>query len=140
MLTGIEERFLMVDCYFCDSDRNSSSLLFEDSYSRVFRDNFPVSEFHTLVTPKLHIPNIFDLDSKVYTHLFMITKLESSKLLDLDKKITGFNIGVNQGISAGQTILHAHIHIIPRRDGDIADPRGGVRWVKPDKADYWSNG
>jgi ATP adenylyltransferase len=129
----------MVKCYFCDPVQNSKSLIFEDSYSLVFRDNFPVTRFHTLITPREHIANIFDLSTETYKHLFALAKVESEKLLEIDKKITGFNIGVNQGVSAGQTIMHAHIHIIPRRDGDVTDAKGGVRWVVPDKADYWSN-
>ena len=138
MQSGIEMRFLMVECYFCNSNQNNKSLIFEDDLTKVFRDNYPVSELHTLVTPKSHVPNIFDLDVESFKHLFMITKIEANKIVDLDKYVTGFNVGVNQGLSAGQTIMHAHIHIIPRRDGDVADPKGGVRWVLPDKADYWS--
>ena len=60
--------------------------------------------------------------------------------LSLSHRADGFNIGVNDGAAAGQTIEHAHIHVIPRYDGDVADPRGGVRWVVPDRAPYWEQG
>jgi len=101
-----------------------------------FRDNFPVTEGHTLVAPKRHVAGIFDLTESEQAELW----IEVAKVRALLKKQyspDGFNIGVNDGAVAGQTIAHAHIHVIPRRKGDVEDPRGGVRWIISSKAKYW---
>ncbi len=124
-------------CYFCDRLKHEHQLVYEDNLAIVLKDNFPISEGHTLIVPKTHLANIFDLESKTYNHLFKLVKNYSIELRDADKSIEGFNIGVNQGIVAGQTVMHVHIHLIPRRKGDMEDPRGGVRWVMPTKAKYW---
>jgi ATP adenylyltransferase len=124
-------------CYFCDKNLHSGSVVSEDSLSLVLRDNYPITYLHSLIVPKLHVENIFELDYSVYEHLFKQVKSESRKLLKIDNTIDGFNIGVNQGIMAGQTVMHVHIHLIPRRKGDSLNPKGGVRWIMPDKAKYW---
>lgn len=124
-------------CYFCDIKTNFESKVYETPTSIIFRDNFPITHLHTLIVPKEHIANIFDLSESQYIHLFDLVKEESKKLLKLDPSIKGFNIGVNQGEVSGQTVNHVHIHLIPRREGDVLDPRGGVRWIIPEKAKYW---
>jgi diadenosine tetraphosphate (Ap4A) HIT family hydrolase len=103
----------------------------------VIRDGFPVSPGHTLVIPRRHVGSFFDLTSNERTE--MLTLLDQAKM-DLDKEFNpdGYNIGINDGAAAGQTVPHLHIHLIPRYEGDQSDPRGGVRWIFPEKADYWS--
>ena len=124
-------------CYFCNRPKYKSQLIFEDDSAVVLNDNFPISKGHTLIVPKTHIASIFDLSDHTYNHLFRLVKINSERLKRVDKSIEGFNIGVNQGVVAGQTVMHVHIHLIPRRKGDIHDPRGGVRWIIPSKAKYW---
>jgi diadenosine tetraphosphate (Ap4A) HIT family hydrolase len=102
----------------------------------VIRDGYPVSPGHTLVIPKRHIGSWFE-----------ITPEEQSAMLDLlgrakavlgeEFKPDGYNIGINDGPTAGQTVPHLHMHLIPRYEGDLDDPRGGVRWIIPGKAKYW---
>jgi diadenosine tetraphosphate (Ap4A) HIT family hydrolase len=103
----------------------------------VVRDGFPISPGHSLIITKRHIGSFFDLTETERSDLLLL--LDKSKL-DLEKefKPDGFNIGINDGPAAGQTVPHLHIHLIPRYTGDRADPRGGVRWIIPEKADYWS--
>ena len=103
-----------------------------------FQDNFPITQGHTLVVPRQHLASIFDLTPSEYAAIFALVR-EVRDTLAATYGVSDFNIGVNVGAAAGQTIAHAHIHVIPRRVGDVTDPRGGVRWVIPHKADYWSS-
>ena len=102
----------------------------------VIRDGFPVSAGHTLVIPKRHVASFFDCSEEERVEL--MNALEAVKR-DLDRTLNpnGYNIGINDGAAAGQTVPHVHIHLIPRYTGDQTDPRGGVRWIIPDKARYW---
>jgi len=102
-------------------------------------DEFPIAKGHTLVVPKRHIASIFDLSDEEQAEVWQFGAQVRAKLRNYLNS-DGFNIGVNDGQAAGQTIMHAHIHIIPRRKGDCADPRGGIRWIMPDKAKYWGEG
>lgn len=103
----------------------------------VVRDGFPVSPGHTLVIPRRHLASYFDLQEEERNALLAL--LEGAKrALDSEFQPDGYNIGINDGAAAGQTIPHLHLHLIPRYTADQADPRGGVRWVIPQKADYWS--
>jgi diadenosine tetraphosphate (Ap4A) HIT family hydrolase len=103
----------------------------------LIRDGYPISPGHTLVIPKRHVRSFFDLT--VAEQLDALNLLQRAKQ-DLDQQYApqGYNIGINDGPAAGQTIPHLHIHLIPRYSGDRPDPRGGVRWIIPEKADYWS--
>ena len=102
------------------------------------RDAYPVSPGHTLVIPRRHVRSFFDLSSDERAALLAL--LDEAKLqLDSEFRPAGYNIGINDGPAAGQTIGHLHIHLIPRYSGDQTDPKGGVRWIFPDKADYWTN-
>ena len=97
---------------------------------------YPVTKGHTLFIPKRHVQSFFDLDSNEKEAIFELLELEREKLIQQDNLITGFNIGINDGSDAGQTVMHCHVHLIPRRNGDMSDPRGGVRGVIPEKQSY----
>jgi diadenosine tetraphosphate (Ap4A) HIT family hydrolase len=100
------------------------------------RDGFPVSPGHTLIIPKRHISSFFEITDAERIDLM---SLLAAARVDLDRQFhpAGYNIGINDGAAAGQTVPHLHIHLIPRYSGDQNDPRGGVRWVLPAKAAYW---
>ena len=101
-------------------------------------DGFPVSPGHTLVVPRRHVARVFDLDADEHSAIWaMVAEVRSGLAERLRPE--GFNIGLNDGLAAGQTVMHAHVHVIPRFDGDVADPRGGIRWVIPTKAAYWKD-
>ena len=100
------------------------------------KDKYPVTEHHTLIIPLRHTPDYFSLTPEEKNDLDDLIHRLKGTISEADPQVTGFNIGVNCGVSAGQTIMHAHIHLIPRRDGDIPNPRGGVRGVIPEKMDY----
>ena len=121
-------------CPFCGvaADR----IVLENSVGIVLKDAFPVSRGHTLVVPRQHVESLFDLPPADQVALWQLVT-EARQQLVSELAPDGFNIGVNDGRAAGQTVAHAHIHIIPRRAGDAADPRGGIRWVLPDQARYW---
>jgi len=126
-----------LDCPFCDLMRDGR-ILAGNEHAFAFRDAYPVSDGHTLVVPRTHEPDFLALDQIVQRAILALA-VELADELRSDPGVSGVNIGVNNGASAGQTVEHAHLHVIPRRDGDVEDPRGGVRWVLPSKADYWSS-
>lgn len=102
----------------------------------VIRDGFPVSLGHTLIIPRRHIGSFFELlDAERQQLLFLLDLARAG--VEAAFSPQGYNIGINDGPAAGQTVPHLHIHLIPRYAGDVSDPRGGVRWVIPDKAKYW---
>ena len=122
-------------CFFCDRGKKES--IYTSEFLFVVRDNkFPVTKHHTLIAPLRHVSDFFDLNNNELNDLAKVLKKQRQLLLNLDKEITGFNIGVNAGIDAGQSIMHCHIHLIPRRKGDVDNPRGGVRGVIPSKQKY----
>jgi diadenosine tetraphosphate (Ap4A) HIT family hydrolase len=125
---------MSTDCPFCSLPENR--ILSESDHTVTIRDGFPVTEGHTLIIPKRHVQSFFDLQSMEKVDI--LRALDEAKLtLDREFSPAGYNIGINDGEAAGQTIPHLHVHIIPRYEGDTEDPRGGVRWVFPDKAKYW---
>lgn len=121
-------------CPFCD--RSPSDALCASDTGFAFLDAFPISEGHTLVVPHRHVVCLYELSAPDQAALFALVA-ETRNLLKGRYGTTDFNIGINDGIAAGQTVPHAHIHVIPRRRGDVIDPRGGVRWIIPAKAKYW---
>ena len=127
----------MDDCPFCqiaagDSD---TELIAESAHSVAFYDRYPVSDGHALVIPRRHEVDLFDLELSERSDAWAL--LDSVRALLVERfNPDGLNIGVNENEAAGQTIHHAHIHLIPRYQGDVEDPRGGIRWVIPDKAPY----
>ena len=108
----------------------------ENAHCRAFYDGFPVSEGHVLVVPIRVVPSFQDMTQEEWTAAHELIQEVCAVLRRKDPTISGFNIGINDGASAGQTVFHAHIHVIPRRDGDHPNPRGGVRGVFPDKQNY----
>jgi diadenosine tetraphosphate (Ap4A) HIT family hydrolase len=123
-----------VNCPFCMLPAERILILADEAL--VIRDAFPVSPGHTLVIPRRHIGSFFELSDAERT--CMVELLAQAKAeLDLSFQPDGFNIGINDGAAAGQTVQHLHLHLIPRYRGDVPDPRGGVRWVMPGKAKYW---
>ena len=121
-------------CAFCSLP--SARVIDENATTIAVRDAYPVSPGHTLLIPKRHTGSFFGLSEQERSDLFSM--LDRAKLLlDEEFQPQGYNIGINDGAAAGQTVPHLHVHLIPRFDGDLPDPRGGVRWVIPDKAKYW---
>ena len=121
-------------CPFCKLPK--ARIWIETDKVLAFYDGFPVSEGHALVIPKAHVASIYDLPAQDLQELWnLVAKVRQE--LQIKYSPDAFNIGVNDGFAAGQTVPHAHIHVIPRKKGDVADPRGGVRWVIPGKAKYW---
>ena len=122
------------ECPFCHLPNDR--ILFENNLAIAFRDAFPIAEGHLLVIPKRHIESWFELksDERESCHELILNGKKAIK--NEDSSVSGFNLGVNDGLSEGQTILHAHLHLIPRRHGDVENPRGGVRHVIPGKGYY----
>ena len=124
----------MSDCIFCNIDQ--SRIIDSDKYFNVILDIYPVTELHTLIIPHRHVASYFELTEQEQSSLFTLLKKHKDKLLKIDSTITGFNMGINDGEDAGQTIFHCHIHLMPRRKGDVENARGGVRGVIPSKQSY----
>ncbi|MBC8723118.1 HIT family protein [Paraburkholderia sp. 31.1] len=101
------------------------------------RDAYPVSPGHTLIISSRHVSSLFELSAAEREQLFSLID-RARGVLDEQYRPDAYNIGINDGAAAGQTVPHLHIHLIPRFRGDQPDPRGGVRWIFPEKADYWS--
>ena len=121
-------------CAFCQLPQNR--IVDSNDHALVVRDAYPVSEGHTLVIPRRHIGSFFEL--RPQEREAMMALLDASKaVIDRELQPDGYNIGINDGPAAGQTVPHLHMHLIPRYKNDVADPRGGVRWVIADKARYW---
>lgn len=120
-------------CIFCHPDRE---IVAEDDLCYAIRDAFAVTPGHTLVIPRRHVADYFGLFQPELNAANRLAHQLREQLLAEDPNITGFNVGINSGASAGQTVFHCHIHLIPRRDGDVENPRGGVRGVIPGKQSY----
>ncbi len=126
----------MSDCPFCERIAEREDLYATTEFAVAIPDGFPVSEGHTLVVPKRHVTRAEQLERAEWAGLFDLVREVSRELASLPG-VEGVNVGVNSGEAAGQTVGHAHVHVIPRRPGDVEDPRGGIRWVIPEKAGYW---
>jgi len=125
----------MINCPFCSLP--PERIIDSNELALIIRDGFPVSKGHTLIIPKRHVGSWFDTSADERIALFAL--LDHVKMiLDHEFKPDSFNIGINDGAAAGQTVPHLHIHLIPRYKGDQKDPRGGVRWIIPGKAKYWA--
>lgn len=126
----------MDPCVFCRRIA-AQDVSHANDHAVAFPDAFPVAEGHTLVVPRRHEADLFELPNAERAATWaLVDEIHA----ELDHRLTpdGFNVGVNSSPAAGQTVAHAHVHVIPRWVGDVDDPRGGVRWVIPHKADYWT--
>tara|TARA_B100000686_G_C16124548_1_gene634318 strand:- start:90 stop:461 length:372 start_codon:yes stop_codon:yes gene_type:complete len=119
-------------CPFC----NDTEIIEEHGSVFAMKDNYPVTKGHHLIIPFRHTDDYFSMTTTERDDATKLIRVLKNKLETSDSSITGFNIGMNSGESAGQTVMHSHIHLIPRRDGDTEKPRGGVRGVIPDKMSY----
>jgi diadenosine tetraphosphate (Ap4A) HIT family hydrolase len=122
-------------CPFCQR-LALRDLLAENEHAVAFKDAFPVSDGHSLIVPRRHVSNLFDLSEVERAAVWSLLPVLKQRL-DARHAPAGYNVGVNIGEAAGQTVGHAHVHLIPRFPGDVSDPRGGVRWVIPERAAYW---
>jgi len=123
-------------CPFC-ARIAANEVRWANDHAVAFADLYPVGRGHTLVVPRRHESDLFHLDPIVRAAVWALVDEVHGDLVG-DLAADGFNIGLNEGNAAGRTVDHAHVHVIPRFTGDVSDPRGGVRWVLPDHADYWS--
>jgi diadenosine tetraphosphate (Ap4A) HIT family hydrolase len=123
-----------MSCLFCSIPPDR--VLIESSAAVAFFDAFPVTDGHALVVPRKHVSSVYELSAAEQSELWECVAKVRTLLMER-YQVDSLNIGVNDGLAAGQTIEHAHVHVIPRRHGDVADPRGGIRWVVADKARYW---
>ena len=122
-------------CIFCNKT-NCKVIQTTNNFFIIRDTSYPVTKHHTLIITNRHISDYFDLTNEEIMELNKILNNQKKELQQIDNQITGFNVGVNIGKDAGQSIMHCHIHLIPRRKGDVDDPRGGVRGVIPSKQKY----
>lgn len=120
-------------CPFCSLER--SRVIVQNDFVMAFYDGFPVNPGHTLIVPKRHVANYFDLEREEKEALWEMADY-CKTILDNQFKPSGYNIGINIGVSAGQSVPHVHLHLIPRYEGDTPNPRGGVRGVIPTRQNY----
>lgn len=124
-----------VGCLLCEKMK-TQEILIENDFSFAILDSYPVSKGHTLVIPKRHVADYFEMTKNERNAVHDLLRIRHKHLLETDPSIDGFNVGVNTGKAAGQTVFHCHIHLIPRRLGDTHHPKGGVRGVIPNKMSY----
>lgn len=125
------------DCLFCDIQiKDKHRIIAENSLAYAIRDGFPVTQHHTLFIPKRHAKDYFELTQAEVNAINQLIQEQKMLLDKLDKSIDGYNIGMNCGETAGQTVFHCHVHLIPRRKGDVENPRGGIRHLIAGKGFY----
>lgn len=124
-----------MECPFCSLP--DGRVIIRHSLATVIRDAYPISPGHTLIVPKRHVGSFFEVSDDERTALMDLLG-QAKGGLEAEFRPAGYNVGINDGPVAGQTVPHLHIHLIPRYPGDRPDPKGGVRWIFPDKADYWT--
>lgn len=122
-------------CPLCDRIQNGEHLA-ASALAVALLDAFPLNPGHTLIVPRRHIGGLFELSSEELAALWALVPV-AKQVIDAQHSPPGYNVGVNVGPAAGQTVAHVHVHLIPRYTGDVPDPRGGVRWVIPSRAAYW---
>ena len=125
----------MSDCPFCTRIEDGE-VIEQSTLAVAFADAFPISPGHTLVVSRRHEADFFALSDMEQAALWVLA-LRARERIMADHEPTGFNVAINVGADAGQSVDHAHLHIVPRYAGDVYDPRGGVRWVIPEHARYW---
>ena len=138
-LKEVENQYLhrQENCLFCDiQTKDKKRIIAENSLAYAIRDGFPVTQFHTLFIPKRHAKDYFELTQAEINAINHLIKVQKNALDKLDKTIDGYNIGLNCGETAGQTVFHCHVHLIPRRKGDVENPKGGIRHLIAGKGYY----
>ena len=123
-----------IPCIFCNIKKEK--IIFNNELAVSSFDSYPVSKHHALIFPKRHMKDYFDLNDEEVIACNKLIKLLKNFILKLDPTVKGFNIGSNAGKITGQSVMHCHIHLIPRRQGDVKNPQGGVRGVIPSKQHY----
>ena len=121
-------------CLFCNS--KSSGVVHENDLAYASYDTYPVSKHHCLIIPKRHVKDYFELSNKELIACNDLIKIIRKEIINKDNTVKAFNIGTNIGKISGQSIMHCHIHLIPRRNGDVKNPQGGVRGVISSKQHY----
>jgi diadenosine tetraphosphate (Ap4A) HIT family hydrolase len=121
-------------CHFCGLP--DERIIDETETCLVIRDLYPVTPLHTLIITKRHVASYFDMSDQERQDIQKLVDKHQQRIGKEDETVSGFNVGINCGEDAGQTVMHCHVHLIPRRKGDVEDPRGGVRGVIPDKQSY----
>ena len=121
-------------CLFCNT--TESGFILENELAYASYDTYPVSKLHCLIIPKRHIKDFFELTNEELVACNDLIKKVKDEVIKKDPNIEGFNLGTNVGKVSGQSILHCHLHLIPRRPGDVENPQGGVRSVIPNKQHY----
>ena len=124
-------------CLFCNT--KESGIAAENEFAYASYDSYPVSDFHCLIIPKRHVKDYFEMSDEELLACNDLIKKIKNEILAKDKTVKAFNIGTNAGKISGQSIMHCHIHLIPRREGDVENPQGGVRSVIPNKQHYKRN-
>jgi len=128
---------IATSCLFCELQTNDRLRIVEENeLAYAVRDGFPVTSHHTLVIPKRHVLDYFGLTEHEVLAMNQLLQSQRAIIDALDGTVTGFNVGANCGADAGQSVWHCHLHLIPRRLGDVESPRGGVRHVIPAKGNY----
>jgi len=121
-------------CLFCAPPKER--VIFENDLAYAIRDGFPITYLHSLIIPKRHLLDYFELTKEELLACHDLIHLLRNIIKVEDSSVDGFNIGMNAGETAGQTVFHCHIHLIPRRKGDVENPRGGIRHLIPNKGFY----
>ena len=124
-----------MDCVFCNIIKDNKVIIAENELAVAFYDNFPVSNGHTLIIPKRHVETYFDLNEEEMKAIFNLSQ-EVKKVLAELYKPDGYNVGFNVGVDGGQSVMHCHMHVIPRYHGDALNPRGGIRKVVKNEKKY----
>ena len=124
-------------CLFCNIEK--SGCAYENELAYASYDSYPVTEHHCLIIPKRHIKDYFDLSNEELVACNDLVQIVKKEIIKKDPSVKGFNLGTNIGKVSGQSILHCHLHLIPRREGDVNNPQGGVRSVIPNKQHYKRN-
>ena len=121
-------------CLFCNIKECGCD--YENDLAYASFDTYPVSKDHCLIIPKRHIKDYFDLSNEELIACDQLAKIVKDEIISKDHSVKGFNFGTNVGKASGQSIFHCHFHLIPRREGDVENPQGGVRSVIPSKQHY----
>jgi diadenosine tetraphosphate (Ap4A) HIT family hydrolase len=122
-------------CVFCEYLENREKIIYENKLAFAIYDSFPVNKGHMLIMPKRHVASYFDLTDDEKNAIYLLLEISKNHIDQLFHP-DGYNIGVNEGVYAGQTIMHCHVHLIPRYIGDVKNPKGGIRGVIPEKQKY----